>query len=363
MGGSFSRNLSVLFPAKHCKAEADEHDGCAPRERERVIEHWKRWRLPENSADPDDTKRARAKHRTERRIQRVSAAAQDASWYLIQITKRLIEQNAQNSYSCAPDNRGVRRKKPRKRIAEQDDHKNRHSAARKDWQSKRPRPAPPKQRRFCASARKQTAKTAAHEAKTGTARPASAAAAPEAPRAPWKDPSPPQRPPRPMCPASSTFAPMESPEETVTISAMISVFVPTAASASAFSRKPTTTISAALKSCCTMLLSATGSVNASSFPARPPCSISISASFKRILSRPFLVLAVSYKMHYHMKIESYRYFVSEMEVSVGKSTRGFSQGKTTSGVVILVNGRQRSCCRLCGKFSRSSRRWRARSAG
>ena len=72
---------------------------------------------------------------------------------------------------------------------------------------------------------------------------------------------------------------MESPQETVTISAMISVFVPTAASASASQKYPTTAVSAALKSCWTMLLSATGSVKRSSFPVKAPCSISMSVVF------------------------------------------------------------------------------------
>ena len=62
----------------------------------------------------------------------------------------------------------------------------------------------------------------------------------------------------------------------VTIRAMISVFVPTAASASALPKLPTTAVSAALNSCCTMLLSAIGSVNRSSLPASGPCSISSS---------------------------------------------------------------------------------------
>mgnify|MGYP002535757878 FL=1 len=57
----------------------------------------------------------------------------------------------------------------------------------------------------------------------------------------------------------------------VTIRAMISVFVPTAASASALPKLPTTAVSAALSSCCTMLLSAIGSVNRSSLPASGPC--------------------------------------------------------------------------------------------
>lgn len=57
----------------------------------------------------------------------------------------------------------------------------------------------------------------------------------------------------------------------VTIRAMISVFVPTAASASALPKLPTTAVSAALNSCCTMLLSAIGSVNRSSLPASGPC--------------------------------------------------------------------------------------------
>lgn len=57
----------------------------------------------------------------------------------------------------------------------------------------------------------------------------------------------------------------------VTIRAMISVFVPTAASASALPNLPATAVSAALNSCCTMLLSAIGSVNRSSLPASGPC--------------------------------------------------------------------------------------------
>ena len=121
--------LRVLFSVEQRKAEADEHDGGAPQERKRVIERRQRGVLPENGADPDDVEHARAQHRAERRIQRVSAAAQDASWYFIQITERLIEQNAQDSYPGASDDRGVRRKQSEENIPEQDDRGNRHGAA------------------------------------------------------------------------------------------------------------------------------------------------------------------------------------------------------------------------------------------
>lgn len=47
--------------------------------------------------------------------------------------------------------------------------------------------------------------------------------------------------------AISTFAPIDSPDETVTISATISVFVSTAASAPGLPNSPTTAVSAALK--------------------------------------------------------------------------------------------------------------------
>ena len=53
----------------------------------------------------------------------------------------------------------------------------------------------------------------------------------------------------PICLAIRTFTPMESPEETVTINATVSVFVPTAASAFELSKYPTRAVSAALKSC------------------------------------------------------------------------------------------------------------------
>lgn len=79
--------------------------------------------------------------------------------------------------------------------------------------------------------------------------------------------------------AARMFAPTASPDEIVTMSAMISVFVPTAASESALPKYPATAVSAALKSCCTILLSAMGSVNYKSFPASGPCSISISEAF------------------------------------------------------------------------------------
>lgn len=71
-----------------------------------------------------------------------------------------------------------------------------------------------------------------------------------------------------FCPikfAISIFAPIDKPDEIVTISAIISVFVPTAASAFESSKNPTTAVSAALKSCCIMLLKAIGSVNNNSF--------------------------------------------------------------------------------------------------
>ena len=69
--------------------------------------------------------------------------------------------------------------------------------------------------------------------------------------------------------AIKMFAPMDRPEDSVTIKAMISVFVPTAA----------------LNSCWTMLLSAIGRVKSSSFPLSGPCSMSISEVFPFIFAR------------------------------------------------------------------------------
>lgn len=52
---------------------------------------------------------------------------------------------------------------------------------------------------------------------------------------------------RPILLATNKFAPMARPVETDTISATISVFVPTAASASVLPKRPTMAVSAALK--------------------------------------------------------------------------------------------------------------------
>lgn len=96
----------------------------------------------------------------------------------------------------------------------------------------------------------------------------------------------------PMRLAISTFAPIASPDDTVTISATISVFVPTAASAPGRPNRPTTAVSAALNSCCSILLSAMGSVNRISFLESNPCSISMSFRVSSMESLPFFACMI-----------------------------------------------------------------------
>ncbi len=84
----------------------------------------------------------------------------------------------------------------------------------------------------------------------------------------------------PMSAAINTLTPTASPEDVVTISAMISVLVPTAAKAFASPKYPTTAVSAALNNCWRMLLRAMGRVNSNRFLVRGPCSMSIFADFK-----------------------------------------------------------------------------------
>ena len=83
----------------------------------------------------------------------------------------------------------------------------------------------------------------------------------------------------PMSSASTAFGPTDSPTIRLTKIPTSATQLPTAASAVSPANRPTTATSAELKSCCRMLLNASGSAKRMSFPARPPCSMSISLCF------------------------------------------------------------------------------------
>lgn len=122
--------VSCRFFLTGCeKDEIDKQDGRSPREGERVIQQRERGSCAENCANPDNAEYTRAKHRADCRVQRTSAAAQNASRNLVEIAERLKEQNAQDTHTGAFDHSGLRRKKSGEEIPEQDDHENRDRAA------------------------------------------------------------------------------------------------------------------------------------------------------------------------------------------------------------------------------------------
>lgn len=57
-------------------------------------------------ADPEDMEGAGSDHGAYRRVERMTAAAQDARWDLIQIADRLKEQNAQDAHGGVLDHGG-----------------------------------------------------------------------------------------------------------------------------------------------------------------------------------------------------------------------------------------------------------------
>ena len=81
------------------------------------------------------------------------------------------------------------------------------------------------------------------------------------------------------CPISmpmTTLTPRERPTNRETIRLIGALLSPTAASAVELEKRPTTARSALLKSCCRMLVRASGRENRKIFPASGPFSISIS---------------------------------------------------------------------------------------
>lgn len=82
-------------------------------------------------ADPEDTEGAGSDHGAYRRVERMTAAAQDARWDLIQIADRLKEQDAQDAHGGVLDHGGLRCEQAGESIAEQDDRKNRDRAAKR----------------------------------------------------------------------------------------------------------------------------------------------------------------------------------------------------------------------------------------
>ena len=82
-------------------------------------------------ADPEDTEGAGSDHGAYRRVERMTAAAQDARWDLIQIADRLKEQDAQDAHGGVLDHGGLRCEQAGESITEQDDRKNRDRAAKR----------------------------------------------------------------------------------------------------------------------------------------------------------------------------------------------------------------------------------------
>lgn len=69
-------------------------------------------------ADPEDTEGAGSDHGAYRRVERMTAAAQDARWDLIQIADRLKEQDAQDAHGGVLDHGGLRCEQAGESIAE-----------------------------------------------------------------------------------------------------------------------------------------------------------------------------------------------------------------------------------------------------
>ena len=78
------------------------------------------------------------------------------------------------------------------------------------------------------------------------------------------------RRPAPTRLAITTFAPTDSPTNRLTNREITEELLPTAAIASALAKRPITARSAALNSCCSTLLAASGSANRTIFPANGP---------------------------------------------------------------------------------------------
>lgn len=74
-------------------------------------------------------------------IDRVSAAAQDARRNLVEIAERFKEQDAQDAHGGAFDHSGLRRKKRREKVAEQDDRGDRNYTAYRRQQQAQPQDA------------------------------------------------------------------------------------------------------------------------------------------------------------------------------------------------------------------------------
>ena len=86
----------------------------------------------------------------------------------------------------------------------------------------------------------------------------------------------PSRLPWPMYWAMTTFVPREIPMKRLIISPTSGPLLPTAAMAFSPTKRPTTAISAALKTCCRMPVTASGSENTSILSQREPFNMSIS---------------------------------------------------------------------------------------
>ena len=94
-----------------------------------MVKHGEHRRNTERSEYPYDAERTGTDHGADGGSRRMTAAAQYARRYLIQITYRLIEQDAHYAYSRAQYHGGVVREQPGEKAAEQNGGENRDRAA------------------------------------------------------------------------------------------------------------------------------------------------------------------------------------------------------------------------------------------
>ena len=120
---------SIFLSSQNQKSGVDEQNGCRPGKRKRMIQHEKRRICSKYRKDPDDSERASAEHRADRRIQRVAAAAKHPCRNFIQIADRFKEENAENSHGCAFDDSWGGREKAGEKISTQHDGKDWNGAA------------------------------------------------------------------------------------------------------------------------------------------------------------------------------------------------------------------------------------------
>ena len=104
----------------------------------------------------------------------------------------------------------------------------------------------------------------------------------------------------PVYPAMSTLLPMESPTERQMKRAMSSPLMPTAASALASAKRPTTAVSAALKSCCSMPVRAMGMAKRIIFFTNGPSVICIASCFIAVSLLALFIIALLFEFEKRM---------------------------------------------------------------